>query len=43
MTNNRWLVDAFRCATIQKDDKLEMEIFFINMVKKQVWENKQKD
>jgi hypothetical protein len=35
---NKWLVDAFRCATIQKDDKLEMEVFFINMEKKRLYE-----
>lgn len=40
MTNDRWLIDAFRCATIKKDDKLEYEIFFINSVKKKVYDEK---
>jgi hypothetical protein len=41
MTNyiNNWIVQAFRCATIQKDDKLEMEVLFINMEKRKIYES----
>lgn len=39
MTNylNNWIVQAFRCATIQKDDKLEYEVLFINMEKQKIY------
>lgn len=36
-TINRWIVDAFRCATITKDDKLEREVLFINMAKQELY------
>jgi hypothetical protein len=37
---DKWLVDAFRCATMTKDDKLENEIFFINQARKRLYEEK---
>jgi hypothetical protein len=42
MTNfiNNWIVQAFRCATIQKDDKLEYEVLFINMEKQRIYNEK---
>lgn len=38
--NDKWLVDAFRCATLQKDWALEAEIYYINQEKKKVYEAK---
>ena len=37
---DRWIVDAFRCATIKKDDRLEMEVLFISMKKRELFESK---
>ena len=34
---DKWLVDAFRCATITKDENLEMEVLFINMHKQNLY------
>lgn len=37
---DRWLIDAFRCATIKKDDRLELEVLFINFEKRKLFELK---
>ena len=37
---NNWLIQAFRCATITKDDNLEMEVLFINMEKQKIYNAK---
>ena len=34
---DRWLIDAFRCATISKDDGLENELYFINGFKMKLY------
>lgn len=37
---DKWIVDAFRCAVIKKDDKLEMEVLFINCEKQRLHQEK---
>jgi hypothetical protein len=37
---DRWLVDAFRCASITHDDDLEYEVLFINSFKQSLYTKK---